>query len=115
MACIRGKTSQWIESFLSNRTQCSFREFKSSSVAVSSDVPQGINDLPDSICHNTLMLFADNCLLYKTIKSSQDAVALQQDLLAMQTWENTWLMQFKISKCFLIRVTQSTKYKVIAT
>ena len=42
-------------------------------------------------------------------------IALQQDLLAMQTWEGAWLMRFDISKCFVMRVTQSTQYKVIAT
>ena len=57
---------------------------------MSSDVPQGmvmgrilflifINDLLDYICHSTLRLFADDCLLYKTIQSFQDAIALQQD------------------------------------
>ena len=97
---------------------------KSSSISVSSGVPQGtvlgpimfliyINDLPDCICHSTLRLFADDCLLYKTIKSPQDAIDLQQDLLAMQIWEDTWLMRFNISKCFAMRVTQSKKYKVL--
>ena len=96
---------------------------ESSSICVSSGVPQGtvlgpilflifINDLPDYISHSTLRLFADDCLLYKTIESPQDAIDLQQDLLAMQTWENTWLMRFNISKCFVMRVTQSTKYKI---
>jgi len=71
-----------------------------------------INDLPDCICHSTLRLFADDCLLYRTIQSSQDATDLQEDLLAMQSWADTWLMRFNISKCFVMRVTQSKKYKV---
>ena len=54
-----------------------------------------------------LRLFVDDCLLYKTIQSSQNATDLQQDLLAMQ------LMKFNISKCFVMRVTQSRKYKVL--
>ena len=62
--------------------------------------------------HSTLRLFANDCLLYKTIKSPQDAIDLQQDLLTMKTWEDTWLMRFNISKCFVMRVTQSRKYKV---
>ena len=98
--------------------------FKSSPITVSSGVPQGtvldpmlflifINDPLGRIYHSTLRLFTDDCLLYEMIKSSQDAVALQQDLLAMQTWEDAWLMRFNISKCLVMRVTQSTKYKVI--
>ena len=41
-------------------------------------------------------MFADDRLLYKTIGLSQ-AVNLQQDLLAMQTWADTWLIKFNIS------------------
>ena len=97
---------------------------QSSLIHVASGVPQGIvlgpvlflvyiNDLPDSISHSALRLFADDCLLYKTIQSSQDVIDLQQDLFAMQSWEETWLMRFNISKCFIMRVTQSKKYKVL--
>ena len=104
---IKGHTSRWIESFLTNRTQKVVLENSKSSQLVSAQVyiPQGtvlgpilfliyINDLPDCICHSTLRLFADDCLLYKTIKSPQDAIDLQQDLLVMQIWEDTWLMRF---------------------
>ena len=45
-------------------------------------------------------MFADDCLLYKTIKSPQDAINLQQDLLAMQIWKDVWLMQFNIVFCY---------------
>ena len=58
-----------------------------------------INNLPDSIYHSTLRLFADDCLLYKTIRSPHDAVDLQRDLYAiLQSWEDTcsWLMKFNI-------------------
>ena len=36
-----------------------------------------INGLPDSICHSTLRLFTDDCLLYKAIQSPHDAINLQ--------------------------------------
>ena len=65
-----------------------------------------INDLPNCISHSTLRMFADDCLLYKTIRSPQDAIDLQQDLFAMQTWEDTWLMRFNISKCFVMRILE---------
>ena len=122
---IRGNISQWINSFLTNRTQRVVLEnTESSTIRVSSGVPQGtvlgptlflifINDLPDCISHSTLRMFADDCLLYKTIRSPQDAIDLQQDLFAMQTWEDTWLMRFNISKCFVMRITQSWKYRIL--
>ena len=120
-------TCRWIKSFLTNRTQkVVIENSESSSICVSSGVPQDtelgpilflifINDRWDYISHSTLRLFADDCLLYKTIESPQDAIDLQQDLLAMQTWENTWLIWFNMSKCFVMRVTQSTKYKISYT
>ena len=72
---IKGYTSRWIESFLTNHTQRVVLEnSESSSICVSSGVPQGtvlgpilfliyINNLPDCIRHSTLRLFADYCLL----------------------------------------------------
>ena len=90
---IRATTSQWIQSFLSNHSQRVILENSQSSlIHVTSGVPQGtvlgpllflvyINDLPDSISHSTLRLFADDCLLYETIQSYQDTIDLQQYLL----------------------------------
>jgi hypothetical protein len=58
-------------------------------VPVVSGVPQGtvlgplfflchINDLPDCVKSQT-RLFADDCLLYREIKTQQDHITLQQD------------------------------------
>ena len=56
-----------------------------------------INNLPDSIYHSTLRLFADDSLLYKTIRSPHNAIGPQRDLHAiLQSWEDTWLMKFSI-------------------
>ena len=40
------------------------------------------------------------CLLYKTIRSPQDAINLQQDLFAMQTWEDTMANEVQHIKMF---------------
>ena len=44
-----------------------------------------INDLPEVV-----KLFADDCFLFKHIKSSDDAMKLQQDLTSLEEWEQQW-------------------------
>ena len=117
---IKGKTLEWIESFLSNRTQRVVVEGEQSKPApVTSGVPQGsvlgpllflvyINDLPSQVLSQT-RLFADDCLLYRTINNADDTIALQKDLDALQHWEQKWQMHFNPDKCEVIRITNKRK------
>lgn len=75
-----------------------------------------INDLPAGIASN-IRLFADDCLLYRTINSPQDGEILQKDLDRLHKWTNTWQMKFNIEKCHsmkfsLLRNTTDTSYKL---
>ena len=63
-----------------------------------------INDLPLKVS-STTRLFADNSLLYRRIKSTEDALVLQKDLDKLQEWERDWQMSFNASQCGVIRVT----------
>ena len=117
---VRGETLNWIQAFLSSRTQTVLVNGKQSKQApVLSGVPQGtvlgpllflayINDMPECVSSD-LRLFADDSLLYRRIKSVEDATILQQDLDKLQEWESKWLMQFHPEKCFTLRVTKKTK------
>ena len=50
-----------------------------------------INDLPEYLSSNcTARLFADDCMVYRTIKTEADAHNLQQDLEALQRWEEAY-------------------------
>ena len=44
-------------------------------------------------------LFADDCIIYKTIKNRSDCDKLQKDLDALCAWEQKWGMQFHPQKC----------------
>ena len=97
---IRGSTYNWIRSFLQNRNQQVVVDGATSDkMEVISGVPQGtvlgpllllmvINDLPDTVTSNT-RLFADDCIIYHTVKSIQDCLQLQEDLRELATWEET--------------------------
>jgi hypothetical protein len=114
-------TLNWISSFLHNRTQLVLLDnVKSSTASVDSGMPQGtvlgpllfllyINDLPENVKANT-KLFADDCLLYKDINNISDGQDLQNDLKALESWENEWQMSFNADKCFIIAAgTKNTK------
>jgi hypothetical protein len=43
---------------------------------------------------SSVHLFADDCLLYRTIKQEDDHQALQKDLKNLEEWANKWGMRF---------------------
>jgi len=111
------EVTSWIRSFLSNRTQrVAVEGHISDELPVMSGVPQGsvigpclfltyINDLPDSTKSNA-RLFADDTVVYLTIKSQSDSVQLQNDLYQLEQWEKDWAMEFNPDKCEVLRVTR---------
>ena len=51
------------------------------------------NDLPDSV-KNKVRLFADDSIMYLTVKSTTYANILQNDLHALEQLEQDWSMEF---------------------
>ena len=110
-------TVEWIEAFLSNISQIVVLDGTSSeSVPVTSGVPQGsvlgpalfllyINDLPDAI-DSQVRLFADDTVLYRTIKSDTDHHRLQTDLDKLSDWAKAWDMQFHPDKCLVMNISK---------
>ena len=108
---ITGPISSWIESFLAERTQqVVINGSASIPIQVTSGVPQGtvlgrlffllyINDLPNNLISN-VRLFADDCLIYLLFKSDNDTSLLQNYLLKLEEWQNTWFMKLNPTKCF---------------
>ena len=114
---IRGFTHKWISSWLSERSQEVVLDGQASDpVPVLSGVPQCsvlrpvlflifINDLLDNI-RSSVRLFADECVLYRNIKSPIDFQILQDDLNSLAQWETDWQMKFNVAKCHSMSVTR---------
>ena len=82
-------------SIFKGKTQkCGRRGMTSGQVPVDSGVPQGsvlgsLLFLP-SVVTSQVGLFADDCLLYRPIRSVADQEAFQCDLEALEQWASTW-------------------------
>ncbi|XP_072164245.1 uncharacterized protein [Diadema setosum] len=84
-------------------------------VDVLSGVPQGsvlgptlflayINDICGEIS-SPIRLFADDCVVYRCIRSRCDQELLQKDLSTLTKWAETWDMAFNIKKCAHMTIT----------
>ena len=124
---IQRHTLQWISSFLRGRTQSvmvdGVRSHTGSSIEgddVVSGVPQGavmgpllfllyINDLPSVLDPSTsCRLFADDCLIYRSIKSLSDQVTLPRDLEALHDSGELWGLKFNMAKCNIMHLDRKT-------
>ena len=104
---IRGSTHKWINSWLSGRTQQVVLDGQASDpVPVLSGVPQGSVLGPVLFL---ILMFADDCVLYRNIHSRQDCLTLQEDLTSLGQWEADWQMKFNVAKCHSMRVTRHHK------
>ena len=52
-------------------------------------------------------LFADDCIVYRNVKTLQDCQALQNDLYKLTDWEWKWGMLFHPDKCNTHKVTRA--------
>ena len=64
-----------------------------------------INDSPTHVNCNVI-LFADDCLLYRNVNNQSDSELAQTNLTNLENWEKTWQMKFNPEKCYVIHVTK---------
>ena len=62
-----------------------------------------IDDLPENV-KSHVRLFADDCLLYRPIRSQEDQIVVQEDLDALVEWCTKWGMHFNVKKCISRRL-----------
>ena len=71
-----------------------------------------MNDVADNTKYSKIRLFANDIILYKEVTTTNDAQLLQDDLKSLQCWEQTWLLLFNITKCYVLKITRATKHKI---
>lgn len=120
---ITGKTLNWIDAFLCQRSQrVVVNGAKSKWTRVTSGVPQGtvlgpalfnlfINDIT-TVVRSEIRLFADDCICYRTILSPSDCNILQQDIENLASWADKWSMKFAPSKCKTIRISRKIRKNI---
>ena len=109
---ITGGTLEIIKDFLTDRwMRVGVGDHFSEFTRVVSGVPQGsilgpllfllyINDLPESI-KSKVFLFADDL---KMIANPLDKDVVENDLIKLEIWENTWLLKFNTAKCKVLHL-----------
>lgn len=112
-----GEITNWVKDFISDRQQFVVYEGALSGTAsVKSGVPQGsvlgpllfliyINDITADIdCK--IRLFADDCVIYREIKDSDDHKALNSSLEKIAHWCEEWQMSINLTKTVCMTVTR---------
>ena len=112
---ISGNTLNWIQDFLSNRTQrVIINGTQSEDRTVTSGIPQGsvlgpilfvlyINDLPSRV-KSEIRLFADDTKLFTRSDIDGATDTLQEDLDLLQNWSEQWLLRFHPEKCHVLKL-----------
>ena len=68
-----------------------------------------INDINENV-QSSIRLFAEDSIIYRKINSNIDHQILQTDLIQLEKWSSDkWQMQFNISKCVHLPITNKTK------
>jgi hypothetical protein len=121
-----GVILDWIESFLSNRTQrVVIGECSSEWKKVLSVVPQGsvlgpllfiifINGMPNLTKHISKFI-ADDSKLIGIIRSILDKEMLQVDLDMLVNWSKEWNMSFNYEKCKRMNICKNKSAKLVAS
>jgi hypothetical protein len=116
---IRGSLLNWIQSYLTGRTQkVKFMSDVSNPTEVLSGVPQGsilgpllfilfTNDISYLLKNARRSLYADDLKLYKVIENVNDSIHLQEDLNILYDWCSSNGMSLNVKKCAIISFNRS--------
>ena len=116
---VGGAALGWIRSYISGRTQyvrCGGST--SEAILVPSGVPQGshcgpmlfdifVLDLVDSVINSSLLMFADDVKIYRSVTSVSDSLLLQDDISNFHLWCCMNRMDLNVRKCNIMTFTRS--------
>ena len=116
---IQGHLLKWINSFLTNRFQCTkIGQSLSSWTPICSGVIQGsclgpllfllyINDITDiAVPEVTIKMYADDMKLYTEINNDENFIDLHHTLNQIHSWSTTWQMPISLAKCSIMNISQ---------
>jgi ribonucleases P/MRP protein subunit RPP40 len=55
---------------------------------------------------SAIRLFADDCILYRTIRTINDVSTLQADIDKLFSWSVAWQMKLNTAKCHILNITR---------
>lgn len=112
----------WIESYLSDRTQIvKFNGKFSRFIKVTSGVPQGshlgpllfilfINDVSSFLKHIKIITYADDMKLYMEIEKLSDVSLFQSEVDSFYQWCTKSLLQLNVKKCYIVSYTRKRSH-----
>ena len=118
---VNGPILNWINSFLSDRSQfVKINNSVSDPLKVTSGVPQGsvlgptlfiyfINDLPNVVNNSNVKIFADDTKVYNKIDNSDNVKYLQNAIDELYLWTQKWLLMFNKEKCKILHLGKNNK------
>ena len=68
-----------------------------------------VNDIPLSV-DSPILLFADDAKIFRSIRCEADYLQLQRDIDILFKWSRTWLLNFNISKCYVLHLGLTHSY-----
>ena len=108
---VRGKNLQWLNDFLTDRSQQVVLNGKTSRTKeIKTACPQGgvlsgilfslyINDLPDVIKKCEITLYADDAKIFLPITGEDSIKEVQEDIDNLVNWSTDWRQDLSVKKC----------------
>lgn len=119
---IRGKLFAWLFCYLRNRLfKVKIRDWKSRRIIMTSGVPQGsclgpllfllfINSFLLCIKNSSILFFADDAKVKKSITDASDCERLQEDLERVRIWCIKNNLDLNEKKCLIMPFTRNNRY-----